>query len=272
MNWDPTRFFTQMQDLTTAYGLKIFAAVLILVLGRIIAGIVKAIAKNAARKTKADTTITVFIGNIAYILVMVFAVIAAVNRLGVQTTSFIAILGAAGLAVGLAFQGSLSNFASGFLMIIFRPFKAGDYVQAGGVAGTVKEIHVFTTTLMTPDNVRIIVPNSKITGDNITNYTAEASRRIDLTVSVSYGDDLDKVTAVLKEVVNGFPGVLADPEPQIAVSEMADSSVNFVVRPWAKTGEYWKVRFGLTEAIKKRLDREGISIPFPQQDVHLYNK
>ncbi|MBN1758286.1 MAG: mechanosensitive ion channel [Chitinispirillaceae bacterium] len=272
MNWDLSRLFVQVQDFATSYGMKIVGAVLILIAGRIVAGIVRTVAKKAAKKTKADTTITVFLGNIAYILVMVFAVIAAVNRLGVQTTSFVAILGAAGLAVGLAFQGSLSNFASGFLMVIFRPFKVGDYVQAGGVAGTVKEIHVFTTTLTTPDNIRIIVPNSKITGDNITNYTAEEKRRIDLTVGVSYGDDLDKVTKVLKDVVTGFPGVLADPEPQIAVSEMADSSVNFVVRPWSKTGDYWTVRFGVTEAIKKRLDKEGISIPFPQQDVHLYNK
>ncbi len=271
MNWDISKLIAQLQDITTIYGMKILAAVLILIVGRIIAGIVKAVAKNAAKKTKADTTIMVFIGNIAYILVMVFAVIAAINRLGVQTTSFVAILGAAGLAVGLAFQGSLSNFASGFLMVLFRPFKVGDYVQAGGVAGTIKEIHVFTTTLTTPDNIRIIVPNSKITGDNITNYTAEKQRRIDLVVGVSYGDDLDKVTGVLREVVTGYPGVLAEPEPQIAVSEMADSSVNFVVRPWSKTEEYWKVRFGLTEAIKKRLDKEGISIPFPQRDVHIHN-
>lgn len=272
MNLDLSRLFVQMQDFVTSYGMKIIGAILILIAGRIVAGIVRALAKKTAGKTRADTTITVFLGNIAYILVMAFAVIAAVNRLGVQTTSFVAIIGAAGLAVGLAFQGSLSNFASGFLMVIFRPFKVGDYVQAGGVAGTVREIHVFTTTLTTPDNIRIIVPNSKITGDNITNYTAEKQRRIDLVVGVSYSDDIDKVTSVLNDVVTGFPGVLSDPQPQIAVSEMADSSVNFVVRPWSKTEDYWKVRFGVLEAIKKRLDKEGISIPFPQRDVHLFNE
>jgi small conductance mechanosensitive channel len=271
MNGDLSKMVDQLQGLAALYGLKIMTALIILVVGRIIAGIMRAISRKMANKTKADTTITVFLGNMVYILIMIFAVIAAVNRLGVQTTSFVAIIGAAGLAVGLAFQGSLSNFASGFLMVIFRPFKVGDYVQAGGVSGTIQEIHVFTTTMTTPDNIRIIVPNSKITGDSITNYTAEKQRRIDLSIGVSYSDDIDKVTAVLNDVVTGFAGVLKDPVPQIAVAEMADSSVNFVVRPWSKTEDYWKVRFGLIEAIKKRFDKEGIAIPFPQRDVHIYN-
>ena len=272
MNLDFQNWIPQLKQFATDYGMRLLAAVAILIAGKIVAGIIKKAAQKAAGKTKADTTITVFAGNIAYILVMVFAVVGAVNRLGVQTTSFVAILGAAGLAVGLAFQGSLANFASGFLMVLFRPFKVDDFVEAGGVAGVVKEIHVFTTTIMTVDNKRIIVPNSKITGDNIVNYTAEEQRRIDLTVGVGYSDDLDHVTKVLNDTVIGFPGVLKEPEPMIAVAEMADSSINYVVRPWTKTSDYWTVRFALIEAIKKRFDKEGICIPFPQRDVHLFNE
>lgn len=272
MNINFNEWLPQLRHFASDYGLRLLTAIAILIAGRIVAGIIKKAAQKAAGKTRADTTITVFAGNIAFILVMVFAVVAAVNRLGIQTTSFVAILGAAGLAVGLAFQGSLANFASGFLMVLFRPFKVDDYVEAGGVAGVVKEIHVFTTTIMTPDNKRIIVPNSKITGDNIVNFTAEEQRRIDLIVGVSYSDDLDHVTRVLNDLITGFPGVLKEPKLQIAVAEMADSSINFVVRPWVKTEDYWKVRFALTEAIKKRFDKEGISIPFPQRDVHLFNK
>lgn len=269
MNFNVNRLIEQLQEFGTVYGIKILAAIGILIAGRIVAGIIRALAKNAARKTKADTTITKFIGNIAYIAVMAFAVVAAINKLGVQTTSFVAILGAAGLAIGLAFQGSLSNFAAGFLMILFRPFKIGDFVETGGIAGTIRDIQVFTTTIMTPDNKKIIVPNAKITGDNIINYTSEPNRRIDLVVGVGYGDDIDKVRAVLNKILSDYPKVLKEPAPQVALSEMADSSVNFVVRPWVKSEDYWTVRFGMLETIKKQFDKEGISIPFPQRDVHL---
>lgn len=270
MNLNLQQIVAQIQAILTVYGLKILAALAILILGRIAAGIIQKIVRGAANKAKMDSTIASFIANIAFICIMAFAAIAALSRLGVETTSFIAVLGAAGLAIGLAFQGSLANFAAGFLMIIFRPFKVGDFIEGAGVEGIVKEIQVFTTTIMTLDNKKVIIPNSKMTGDNIINFTAEKTRRVDLVVGVSYSDDLDKVKQVLNDEVTSFPGVLANPEPQIAVSEMADSSVNLVVRPWAKTADYWDVYFGLTEAIKKRLDKEGISIPFPQHDVHMY--
>lgn len=264
------QIISQIQSILTVYGLKIIAALAILILGRIAAGIIQKIARSAGNRAKMDPTISSFIANIAFIGIMAFAAIAALSRLGVETTSFIAVLGAAGLAIGLAFQGSLANFAAGFLMILFRPFKVGDFIKGAGVEGVVKEIQVFTTTVITMDNKKVIIPNSKITGDSIFNYTSEKTRRVDLVVGVSYSDDLDKVKQVLSNEVTSFPGVLADPAPKIAVSEMADSSVNFVVRPWVNTADYWNVYFGLTEAIKKRLDKEGISIPFPQRDVHMY--
>jgi small conductance mechanosensitive channel len=272
MKLNITEIWDQIQPLITLYGLKILAAIVILIVGRIIAGIVRSILWRASKSSKTDTTVMTFIGNIAYVAVFAFAVIAALGRLGVETASFIAVIGAAGLAVGLAFQGSLSNFAAGFLMIIFRPFKVGDFVEAGGTKGVVKEIQVFTTTIMTLDNKKVIVPNSKLTGDNIINYTAEDKRRVDLVVGVSYGDDIDKVKRVLNDVVTENSKVLKEPAPQIALLEMADSSVNFVCRPWVNTTDYWDVFFGLNEEIKKRFDKEDISIPFPQRDVHLFQE
>ncbi|MBT8338761.1 MAG: mechanosensitive ion channel, partial [Desulfatitalea sp.] len=205
-----------------------------------------------------------------YIGLLAFVVLAALSQLGIQTTSFIAVLGAAGLAVGLALQGSLSNFAAGFLMILFRPFSVGDYIEGGGVTGTVEEIQIFTTTLVTPDNKTVIIPNAKIMGDNIINWTVKGTRRVDLVVGIGYGDDIDKARQVIADVLAKDARVRKDPPPQIAVSEMADSSVNFVVRPWVSASDYWAVSFGVTEQIKKAFDDEGISIPFPQRDVHVY--
>jgi small conductance mechanosensitive channel len=221
-------------------------------------------------KAKVDAVLVTFTVNMAYAAVMVFVVLAALGQLGVQTTSFIAVLGAAGLAVGLALQGSLSNFAAGVMIIIFRPFKIDDYIEGGGVSGVVKAIHIFTTTLTTPDNKRVIVPNSKMMGDNIVNYSAEGTRRVDLTASISYGDSIDKAKAALMDLLAKDPRVLKDPAPFIGVSAMAESSVDFAVRPWVKVEDYWDVFFALNEAIKKRFDAEGLSIPFPQRDVHLY--
>ncbi len=203
-------------------------------------------------------------------ILMVVVVIAAVGALGVQTTSFIAILGAAGLAVGLALQGSLSNFASGVLIIIFRPYKVGDWIEGAGISGAVVDVQILTTILKTGDNKQIIVPNSQIMDSIITNYSANDTRRVDMVVGVSYADDVDKVRAALEDLITAEERILDDPAPTIAVSELADSSVNFVVRPWVKTADYWGVKFDLTEAIKKRFDQDGISIPFPQRDVHLY--
>lgn len=271
MTVDFIRLYEQGQEILFTYGIRIITAIAILIIGRIVAGIIKKIVLKSFSKAKVETTISTFISNLTFIGIMAFTIIAVLGRIGVQTTSFIAVLGAAGLAIGLAFQGSLSNFAAGFLMIIFRPFKVDDYIEAAGVAGKVKKIEVFTTTILTVDNKKVIVPNSKITGDNIINYTAEKNRRVDMTFGIGYGDDIDKAKEVLNRIVKSFPEVLEDPAPQIELSELGDSSVNFIVRPWAKTEDYWKVKFGITEAVKKEFDKEGISIPFPQRDVHIYN-
>jgi small conductance mechanosensitive channel len=217
-----------------------------------------------------DDTIGSFASNLIYYLLLAFFVLAAIGQLGVQTTSFVAIIGAAGLAIGLALQGSLANFAAGFLMIIFRPFKVGDYIEGAGTAGTVEKIQIFTTQLRTPDNKTVIAPNASLTAGNIVNYSTKDTRRCDLVFGISYEDDIDKAKKILEELVAADERILKDPAPIIAVSELADSSVNFVVRPWVNGADYWNVYFSLMENVKKRFDEEGISIPFPQRDVHLY--
>lgn len=259
-----------LQEWTVLYGVRVLAALAIFLIGRMVAGAVKKVLVRTLEKGNVDKTLVSFVASLTYVALMAFVIIAALGKLGVQTASFVAILGAAGLAVGLALQGSLANFAAGVLMIIFRPFKVGDYIEGGGVAGTVEEISIFTTHLKSPDNRVIIVPNAKITSDNIVNYSAKEIRRVDLTVGVSYGDDIDKVKDILRDILNSDGRVLSDPEPTIALFELADSSVNFVVRPWVKSGDYWGFYFDVHETIKKRFDAEGVSIPFPQQDVHLY--
>ena len=211
---------------------------------------------------------TSIVGVIA--LGMTFVIIAALGMLGIQTTSFIAVLGAAGLAVGLALQGSLSNFAAGVLMIIFRPFKVGDFIEGAGTAGVVEEIQIFTTQLRTPDNKTIIIPNAKLTADNIVNFSAKGTRRADMVFGIGYDDDIDKARNIISEILSNEARILKDPPPQVAVSELADSCVNFVVRPWVDADDYWGVVFDVTEAVKKRFDAEGVNIPFPQRDVHLY--
>ncbi|MGC9323655.1 MAG: mechanosensitive ion channel family protein [Desulfomonilia bacterium] len=260
----------KIQELITLYGLKIVAALLILIIGRWVAKIIQRLTGKVLGKRAVDPMIISFVENLVYIALLVFIVIAALAQLGIQTTSFIAVIGAAGLAIGLALQGSLSNFAAGFLILIFRPFKAGDYVEAGGTAGSVEKIQVFTTQFATPDNRTVIIPNSKIMGDTITNYSAKDTRRVDLVFGVSYGDDLDKVRTVIKNVIEKDSRILKDPEPMIVVSELADSSVNFTVRVWVKTADYWGVFFDTMETVKKNFDAEGITIPFPQQDVHMF--
>ncbi|MCB1801591.1 MAG: mechanosensitive ion channel [Gammaproteobacteria bacterium] len=264
------QIITQVQELVAVYGLRVLAALGILFFGRIAAGWARKLVTRMMKRGRADPIIGGFVSSITYVAAMVFVVLAALGQLGIQTTSFIAVLGAAGLAIGLALQGSLSNFAAGFLLIMFRPFKVGDYIEGAGVSGSVESIQIFTTTLRTPDNKTVIVPNAKLLDDNITNYSTQETRRVDLTIGVSYDADLGEVKRILGEIAAGDSRVHAEPAPVVAVSELADNSVNLVLRMWTKTGDYWPLRFATIETIKTRFDEAGIGIPYPQRDVHLY--
>ena len=252
------------------YGLKILAALAIFFIGKWAVKGLTGLMKKAMEKGNMDKTLSNFLGNILNGLGLAFVIIAALSQLGIETTSLAAIMvAAAGLAVGLALQGSLSNFAAGFLIILFRPFKAGDYVEIAGTSGTVSDVSIFTTTLTTPDNKTVIVPNGNITNGNITNYSTQSTRRIDMVVGVGYDDDLSKVKKTLENLVKADKRILKDPACTIAVSELADSSVNLVLRPWVNSADYWVVKFDLIEAIKTTFDKEGISIPYPQQDMRI---
>ncbi len=265
-------FMNNTQKMVVFYGMKVVMALIIFIFGKWISGGIRNSLKKMMTKRHVDETLVPFAINLIYTLLMVFVVIAALGQLGIQTASLVAILGAAGLAVGLALQGSLSNFASGILIIIFRPFKVGDYIEGGGTAGTIESIQIFITKMKTPDNKVIYVPNSTMLGSNIINYSAKKTRRVDLTAGIGYGDDIDKARKILEDILKADERVLKDPPALVAVTELADSSVNFVVRPWVKSEDYWGVYYDVTETIKKRFDEEGISIPFPQQDVHLFQE
>lgn len=267
---DFNNIIPDLQAFAAFYGIKIIAAIVIFVVGRWVARALRNATKKMMAKGNVDETLISFVGNLTYITLLAFVIIAALNQLGIQTTSFIAVIGAAGLAIGLALQGSLANFAAGVLMIIFRPFKAGDYIEGAGVASTVEEIQIFATQLKTPDNKTIIVPNAKMMGDNITNYSAKDTRRVDMVIGVGYGDDLKKVREILEDILAKDDRFLEDPAPTIGVLELGDNSVNFAVRPWVKKEDYWGAYFDVTETVKRRFDEEGISIPYPQRDVHLY--
>jgi len=263
-------FWAMAYDVGAEFGLKLVSALVIFIVGRWVARRLAGLVEKGMTRARTDVTLIGFLRNIIYITLLTFVVLAAIAQLGVQTTSFIAVLGAAGFAIGLALQGSLANFAAGVLIIIFRPFKAGDFVEAGGIAGVVENIQIFTTTLRTGDNKSIIVPNGQITSGTIVNYSAKDTRRVDMVFGVGYGDDLDKVRRVIEDVLKSDDRILDDPATTIGVLELADSSVNFAVRPWVKTADYWPVYFDIHENIKKRFDQEGITIPFPQQDVYLH--
>jgi small conductance mechanosensitive channel len=252
--------------------MKVVAAIAILIIGRIVAGILKRVVIKLLKKSKTDGAIVSFVGNLVYMAIMIFTVLAALSKFGIQTASFVAILGAAGFAIGFAMQGSLSSFAAGVLLLVFRPIKVGDFVEVAGVAGVVKEIKLFNTIVATPDNVKIFVPNNKINGDIIKNYAGFDERRIDMVVGIAYGSPIDKAYDIMRNIVAADSRILAEPAVQIAVAELADSSVNFVLRPWVKKEDYWAVKFDLTEKIKKEFDAAGIEIPFPQTDVHLYKE
>jgi small conductance mechanosensitive channel len=271
VNPDEISHFMELgMDLAMQYGLQLIAAIVIFLVGKLVASWIRKLITRVMNKADVDRIIITFTSNIAYFAVLAFVVVAALGQLGIQTTSFIAILGAAGLAIGMSLKDSLGNFASGFLMIIFRPFKIGDVIEAAGVTGKVDSMQMFTTTLITGDNKIIIVPNGKIGNDKIINYSAQPTRRVDLTVGVAYDADLKHVRQVLEGIIEKDDRVLKEPSHLVAVSELADNSVNFVVRLWVNSADYWDVFFDTNEAVKQRFDEEGIGIPFPQRDVHLY--
>jgi small conductance mechanosensitive channel len=260
-----------LQPMATTLVINVVIALVIFIIGRMVAGVVKNLVTKALKARGVDQTLHGFLGSLAYVSIVAFAAIAALGQLGIETTSFVAILAAGGLAIGLALSGSLANFGSGVLILIFRPFKSGDFIEAGGVTGVVENIHIFTTNLKTGDNKAVIVPNSQIMDGTITNYSSKETRRVDFVFGVSYSDDLDKVRSAILDVLSKDERILSEPAtPLVVVSELADSSVNFTVRVWVKTADYWDVFFANNEAMKKRFDQDGISIPFPQQDVHLH--
>lgn len=250
------------------WGINILIALLIFLIGRIIVGVISNLIGRGLSHTKWDAILVEFVQQLVRAILLIFVIVAALDQLGVNTTSVIAVLGAAGLAIGLALQGSLQNFAAGFMLLVFRPFKSGDFVEAAGTMGVVEKIHIFSTIMRTGDNKEVIVPNGAIYSGNIINYSARQTRRIDMVFGIGYGDDIKKARDVIAAVVSADERVLADPETVIAVSELGASSVNFVVRPWVRTEDFWPVKFDLTEKIKLAFDENGISIPFPQMDVH----
>lgn len=266
----------EIENLVNTYvipwGINIVMAILIYIVGKIVVGILMSLFGKLMSKSKYDDMLVDFLKSILNAILMLFVIVAALDRLGVDTTSLVAILGAAGLAIGLSLQGSLQNFAAGVMLLVFKPFKSGDFVEAGGTMGSVKSIGIFTTELTTPDNKQIIVPNGAIYSGNITNFSAKDTRRVDMVFGIGYDDDLLKAKQLLETMIKEDERILAEPAAQVAVSELGDSSVNFVVRPWVKSGDFWGVMFDFTEAVKLRFDQEGISIPFPQMDVHVHKQ
>ena len=266
-----TQQIPQMMDTyIIPWGINIVMALVIYIIGKFVVGVLVNVFGKVLARSKYDDMLIDFVKAIVNATLMLFVIVASLDKLGVNTTSIVAIFGAAGLAIGLSLQGSLQNFAAGVMLLIFRPFKADDFINAGGEMGTVNSISIFTTMLTTPDNKQIIVPNGKIYGGNITNFSANETRRVDMVVGISYDSDLRKAKEILNEMVAADERILKDPAPNVAVSELADSSVNFVVRPWVKSADFWDVKFDFTEAIKLRFDSEGIGIPFPQMDVHVH--
>lgn len=259
----------QLTAVLAAWGLRVVGAVVVLVVGRVVAGSLRSGVRRAMETREVDAALVPFLSGIVYYLALAVVLIAVLGLFGIETTSLIAVLGAAGLAVGLALQGTLSNFAAGVMLLIFRPFRPGDFVEAGGTKGVVKEIGIFTTTLATPDNVKIIVPNSSAFAGNISNYSAYGTRRNDLVIGISYDDSIGTAIEIIERLLAADERVLKDPAPLVAVAELADSSVNLVVRPWCNGADYWPLRADLTRAIKEQLEAAGCSIPYPQHDVHI---
>ena len=255
--------------LLATYGMSVLGAIVILVLGWIAARIGRRIIGRLLERSRVDLTVVSFASSLVYFLILTLTVLVTLAKFGVQTTSFVAILGAAGFAVGFALQGALANFAAGVLILILHPFRVGDYIMGGGQEGTVKEITLFTTVLATMDNIKVLIPNGKLFGDVVRNVTAYDTRMVDLLVGISYGADIQKAYHVITELMKQDARILPDPAPQVAVSELGESSVKFVIRPWVKTEDYWPVKFDLTRRIKEAFDKNSIEIPFPQRTIHI---
>ena len=260
----------QVVGLIATYGVNVVGAIVVLIVGLIAAGWVRKAVQRMLRRTgRVDETLIGFLGSLVKYAVIAFTVIAVLQQFGVEATSLVAIFGAAGLAIGLALQGTLSNVAAGAMLLLFRPFKVGDYIDAGGHAGTVKTVALFTTELATPQNVQIIIPNAAIWGSAIKNFSFNDTRRVDLLMGIDYGDDIDAAMATIKRVIGEEPRAKSDPESTVAVSELADNSVNIVVRVWVDAGDYGGVRFDLTKKLKEQLEADGLNFPFPQRTVHM---
>jgi len=262
---------TLIQTMLIPWAIKIAIALAIFVIGRWIAQWVTSVIRKVMTKANMDPMLVSFLGNIVYMVLLLAVVMAALDHLGIKTTSLLAVFGAAGLAIGLALKDSLGNFSSGVMIIMFRPFKVGDFIEAAGTSGVVEHVRMFATILKTGDNREVIVPNSQIYGGTIVNYSARETRRIDLVFGIGYGDDIAKAKQIMEDIMKQDERILADPAPAIALGELGDNSVNFNVRPWVKSGDYWPVRADLLEKIKLAFDANGISIPYPQRDVHIHN-
>ena len=270
MEQDMTQYTDMVVEYGTQYGLNIVFAILILIIGMMIAGWVKRMVVKMCKKSeKIDDTFGAFFSSLARYVIIIFTILAVLDRFGVETASLIAILGAASLAIGLALQGTLSNVAAGVMLLIFRPFKIGQFVDAAGHAGSVKHIGLFVTEMATGDNVQIIIPNSQVWGSSIKNFSSNENRRVDLVIGIGYDDDIDKAIAEIGSVVDADDRVLKDPATSIFVGELGASSVDIVVRAWTASGNYWPLKAALTKEIKHRFDAKDISFPYPQQDVHI---
>ncbi len=268
--WETVEEYVTTQGIHLA--MNIVLAAVIFFIGKWLANILSRFCSRLMRQAKVDETLTRFLSNIIFAVLMVVVILAALSKLGIDTTSFAAILAAAGFAVGMALQGSLGSFASGVMLILFKPFKVGDFIEAGGTSGVVEEIQIFSSHLRTPDNIAIVLPNAQITSGTIKNYSKKENRRIDLVFGCGYDDDLKAVKSFLEETIRNEGRVLADPAPVVAVNELGDSSVNFVVRPWVKNADYWDTRWDLIETIKLGFDERGFNIPYPTRDLHVFNE
>ncbi len=261
-----------MSEYAVPWAIKLVMAILIFVIGRIVIKLVIKLVKKLLHKSSMDEMLIDFVSSILNAVLLLFVIIAALNQLGVDTSSLVALIAAAGLAIGLALQGSMQNFAAGVMILVFKPFKSGDFIEAGGVSGVVEKIQIFSTLMRTGDNKEVIVPNGSIYSGAITNFSARDTRRVDMVFGIGYDDDIRLAKSILEKLVSEDSRILPEPVPVIALSELADSSVNFVVRPWVNSGDYWGVMWDMNEKVKLAFDEAGISIPYPQMDLHLHKQ